>query len=389
MNRKTVNRKTLTKLKIAVNTRLLIKDKIDGIGLFTFEIFKIIAKQHPEHIFYFIFDRKPSAEFIFEKNIQSVVLLPKTRHIYLFPFWYQMLLKKALKRLNPDVFIATDGMFPLKSNIKTLAVIHDLNFEHYPETLPKNVLKYYLNYFPQFAKKAIRIATVSQFSKNDIIKTYQINADKIDVVYNGANIDFKPITEEDALKIKSKYTQQQPYFLFVGTLHPRKNILRLLMAFNRFKTQTNSPIKLVLAGRKMWWTKEINTFFEQMEAKNDVIFTGRISNEELIKITAAAYAITYVPIFEGFGIPLVEAMRCGVPVITSNVTAMPEVVENAGLLVNPFSEEEIANAMLKLVSDEKLRTTLAQKSLQQAAKFNWEKSAQLLLKSIEKTGVKF
>lgn len=373
-------------MKIAVNTRLLIKDKMDGIGLFTFEMLNIITKQHPEISFYFIFDRKPSADFIFGDNVQPVVLWPKTRHIYLFPFWYQIILKKALRRLNPDVFVATDGMFPLRSNINTLAVIHDLNFEHYPETLPKNVLNYYLKYFPQFAKKATRIATVSEFSKNDIVNTYHIKEDKIDVVYNGANSKFQPISFEEKLKVKTTYTQQQNYFLFVGTLHPRKNILRLLMAFNQFKKVTKSKMKLVLAGKKMWWTTEINAFFEQMEAKSDVVFTGRLSEQELIKITAAAYAITYVPIFEGFGIPLVEAMQCGVPVITSNVTSMPEVVEDAGLLVNPFSEEEITQAMIRLAADENLRKELMLKSIQQATKFSWEKSAQLLMDAIMESG---
>jgi len=373
-------------LKIAVNTRLLIKDKMDGIGLFTFEMLNIITKQHPEISFYFIFDRKPSADFIFGDNVQPVVLWPKTRHIYLFPFWYQIILKKALRRLNPDVFVATDGMFPLRSNINTLAVIHDLNFEHYPETLPKNVLNYYLKYFPQFAKNATRIATVSEFSKNDIVNTYHIKEDKIDVVYNGANSKFQPISFEERLKVKTTYTQQQNYFLFVGTLHPRKNILRLLMAFNQFKTVTKSKMKLVLAGKKMWWTTEINAFFEQMEVKSDVVFTGRLSEQELIKITAAAYAITYVPIFEGFGIPLVEAMQCGVPVITSNVTSMPEVVEDAGLLVNPFSEEEITQAMIRLAADENLRKELMLKSIQQATKFSWEKSAQLLMDAIMESG---
>ena len=373
-------------MKIAVNTRLLIKDKMDGIGLFTFEMLNIITKQHPEISFYFIFDRKPSADFIFGDNVQPVVLWPKTRHIYLFPFWYQIILKKALRRLNPDVFVATDGMFPLRSNINTLAVIHDLNFEHYPETLPKNVLNYYLKYFPQFAKNATRIATVSEFSKNDIVNTYHIKEDKIDVVYNGANSKFQPISFEEKLKVKTTYTQQQNYFLFVGTLHPRKNILRLLMAFNQFKKVTKSKMKLVLAGKKMWWTTEINAFFEQMEAKSDVVFTGRLSEQELIKITAAAYAITYVPIFEGFGIPLVEAMQCGVPVITSNVTSMPEVVEDAGLLVNPFSEEEITQAMIRLAADENLRKELMLKSIQQATKFSWEKSAQLLMDAIMESG---
>lgn len=355
---------------------------MDGIGLFIYEIFSLIVAQHPEIDFYFIFDRTPHPKFVFAKNVHTIVIQPKIRHIYLFPYWYQIALRRVLKKINPTIFIATDGMFALKSTITTLAVIHDLNFEHYPKTLPKNVLNYYLKYFPQFAKKATRIVTVSKFSKNDIAEKYQIESSKIDVVYNGASSSFKPISDNEKQKIKEKYTQHQAYFLFVGTLHPRKNILRLLMAFEQFKITTSSAMKLVIVGRKMWWTNELNIFFEQMEAKNDVIFTGRMNDEELIAITAAAYAITYVPIFEGFGIPLVEAMQCGIPVITSNVTSMPEVVENAGLLVNPFVVDEIYNAMIKITKNESLRCELAAKSIQQATKFSWQKSAQLLMEAI-------
>ncbi len=372
-------------MKIAVNTRLVIKNKMDGIGLFTWQTFSLLAKQHPEIDFYFIFDRKPYEEFLAAKNIHPIIIRPITRHIYVFPYWYQIALKNVLKKLKPDIFIATDGMFPLNSNIKTLAIIHDLNFEHHPELLPKNVLNYYKKYFPKFAQQANQIATVSEFSKNDIVQTYKIEASKIDVVFNGASKKFKPISEVEKQIVKDKFTEGVNYFLFVGTIHPRKNVPMLLKAFNQYKLESGSSLKLLIAGKKMWSNAETTQLLNELEHKKDIVFTGRVNDKELAQLTAAAKAITYIPIFEGFGIPLLEGMQCGVPVITSNITSMPEVVGSAGILVNPFNQNEIAQAMQKITTNNNFHKELSSKSILQATKFSWEKTAQLVMESINKT----
>lgn len=372
-------------MKIAVNTRLLLKDQMDGIGLFTFESFKKIVLTHPEIEFVFIFDRTPHPDFIFAKNITPKVIAPPARHPWLYVIWYQISLKRLLKKLNPDIFVATDGMIPLNCKTKTLAVIHDLNFVHHPEHLPKLLRNYYCKYFPKFAHQANRIATVSEFSKQDVCKTYQIDESKIDVVYNGPNENFVPLITSEQTKIKEQYTDGYDYFLFIGTLHPRKNLINLFKSFELFKTTTKSPKKLLIVGRKMWWTPEIENTLNNLSVKNDVLFAGRVDKEELYKITASAYALAYVPIFEGFGIPLVEAMSCGTPVISSNITSMPEVVEDAGILVDPFSVEDISNAMIRMNDEHCLRSKLSEKSLIQAQKFSWQKTADLLWNSIQKT----
>lgn len=358
---------------------------MDGIGLFTLESFKKIVSAHPEVEFVFIFDRTPHPEFIFAKNISAQIISPQARHPFLYLIWYQFSLKKLLNKINADVFVATDGMIPLKTKTKTLSVIHDLNFEHHPEHLPKLIRNYYCKYFPKFAHQSTRIATVSTFSKQDICKTYQIDESKIDVVFNGPNENFVPITSSEQTTVKVQYTDGYDYFLFVGTLHPRKNLINLFKAFEQFKINTKSPKKLLVVGRKMWWTPEIEAALNSLSVKDDIIFAGRVSEQELYKITASAYALTYVPIFEGFGIPLVEAMSCGTPVITSNITSMPEVVDDAGILINPFSVDEIAKAMIKMNQEHCLRGNLSQKSLIQSKKFSWQKTADLLWDSIQKT----
>ena len=372
-------------MKIAVNTRLLIKDQMDGIGWFTYESFKHIVANNPSVEFVFIFDRQPDADFIFAENVKPEVIGPQARHAMLYKIWYQYSLPRLLKKIKPDIFIGTDGMIPLKTNTKTLSVIHDLNFEYYPEYLPSVLAKYYIKNFRKFAEKATRIATVSGYSKQDIIKIYHTNKEKIDVVYNGSKENFTPASDEEKIHIQNKYTKGAPYFLFIGTLHPRKNLINLFKAFDLFKSTTDSDFKLLIVGRKMWWTKKIQAVFHNLKHKDDILFAGRVNDDELCKVTAGAYALTYVPVFEGFGIPLVEAMSCGIPVITSNVTSMPEVVEEAGILVDPFSVEEIALAMTNIVADHLLRNELVAKSKIQAKKFSWEKTADLLWKSIIKT----
>jgi glycosyltransferase involved in cell wall biosynthesis len=236
-------------------------------------------------------------------------------------------------------------------------VFHDLNFEHYPKDLPWIERKFYRHYFPAYAHKASRIATVSEYSKNDTVGLYGVDKNKIDVVYNGANEAFKPIGEATKTEIKNKYTSGSQYFIFVGSLHPRKNLARLFTAFDVFKKTDCQNIKLLIVGEKKWWTPEINAAFEKMEYKKDVVFTGRLSAANLHLVLASALATAYVSYFEGFGIPIVESYFCDVPVITSNVTSMPEVSGDASLLVDPFSIDSIANALTRMATDEKLRAS--------------------------------
>jgi glycosyltransferase involved in cell wall biosynthesis len=371
-------------MDIAVNARLLIKDKLEGIGWFTYESFKRITTQHPEHHFFFIFDRPFHPDFIFSDNITPIILSPQARHPFLFWIWFDYSLPPLLRQLKPDLFVSPDGYISTRSNIKSLAVIHDLNFEHYPKDLPYTVRKYYRHFFPIFASKATRIATVSKFSKEDIIHQYHIPPEKIDVVYDGSSEVYSPLNEEEIKEVRNKYTGRAPYFVFIGSLHPRKNLANLFHAFDDFKKQKPSDVKLAIVGERKWWTKEIRQAYNQMDFPADVVFCGRQKLKELRNILGAALALTYVSYFEGFGIPIVEAFRCKVPVITSNVTSMPEVAGDAALLVDPFSPSSIAEAMRKIDEDPELRKELIRRGTVRSDEFTWQKTADRLWASIEK-----
>ncbi|MCF8369229.1 MAG: glycosyltransferase family 4 protein [Bacteroidales bacterium] len=370
-------------MKIAVNTRLLIKDKLEGIGWFTFENLKRITTQHPEHEFFFIFDRHFSDDFVFSNNIHPLVISPQARHPFLYYLWFEYSIPHVLKKIKPDLFFSPDGYLSLSADVKSMNVFHDLNFEHYPEDLPFFERKYYRHFFPRYAHKAAHIATVSEYSKSDVVKQYGIAPEKISVVYNGANEKFKPVNALTQKEIRAELTGGSPYFVFVGALHPRKNLVNLFKAFDLFKPSDDQNLKLVVVGEKKWWTEDIRRTYEGLKFREDVIFSGRLGIDKLTKVVGSALALTYVSYFEGFGIPIVEAYNAGVPVITSDITSMPEVAGDAALLIDPFSPQSIADAMHKIAKDEKLRDDLIMKGRNQKKEFTWQKSSERLWKAIE------
>lgn len=369
-------------MKIAVNTRLLLKDKLEGIGWVAYECLRRMVISHPEVEFHFIFDREPDPKFIFADNVKPVVLFPPARHPFLYIAFFEFAVTRYLRKIKADLYLSPDGYLSLRSKVKQIAVFHDLNFEHFPQDFPKIHLWHYKKFFPKYAKKADKIITVSEFSKKDICECYGINPDKIEVAYNGANEIFSPVSEDVKKEIQNKYTEGNPYFMFVGSLHPRKNLARLFTSFDLFKKRNNNDIKLVIVGSKRWWTEPIKNAYEAMTHKDDVIFTGRLSAEDLHLVTASALASVYVSYFEGFGIPIVEGFKCDTTVITSNVTSMPEVANDAALLVDPFKEESIADAMEKIL-DEEVRNDLIEKGRIRRQDFSWDKAAEIWWKVLE------
>ncbi len=372
-------------MRIAVNTRMLLPHRLEGIGYFCLEAFSRITRNHPEHEFIFLFDRPFDNRYIFGPNVRGIAAGPPARHPLLWYWWYEHTLPRIFKEIKPDLFVSPDGYMSLRSKVKTLTVIHDINFEHYPGDLPFFNRTYYRHYFPKYARQSNRIATVSDFSRHDISKYYQVPAEKIDVVYNGVNEGFHPLDIATISRVRQALTDGQPYFLFIGALHARKNILHHLKAFDDFKSRSGSTIKFVFAGIKRWWTNEMEDCLSNLQHRSDVIFTGRVDEDQLHRIAAASFAVMYVSNFEGFGIPILEGMRSGVPVITSNVTSMPEVAGGAALLANPFDATSMSDAMLQLLNDEPLRTGLIQKGLERSAQFSWNHTAENLWQSMLRT----
>lgn len=371
-------------MKIAVNTRLLLKDKLEGIGWFTYETLKRITTQHPEHEFYFIFDREYDKDFVFAENVKPIVLAPPTRHPFLWILWFEYRIPRLLKKIGADVFVSTDGYISLRTDIPQIDVIHDINFVHNPKQLPRLTSWYYNKYFVKFAQKATHIGTVSEFSKKDICNTYDIDSEKVTVCYNGSNEKYKPISETEKNEIRNKYSDGKKYFVFVGALSPRKNVDGLLRSFDIFKKRYQSDTKLLIVGGSLHKTGAIENVYAEMDSKDDVVFTGRLGTEELSKIVAASESLTYIPHFEGFGIPLLEAMYAETAIISGDATSLPEVVGDAALICPTTDYNKVAENMYKVISDDKLRESLIENGRRQRQKFSWQHTSELLWKCIEK-----
>ncbi len=358
-------------MNIGINTRLLLPNKLEGIGWFTYEVVKRITRNHPEHQFYLFFDRNYDSRFVFSDNCHPIVLHPQARHPILYKIWFNHRIPRALKKHKIDLFFSPDGFLSLKTDVPQIPVIHDLNFEHIPEDLPSKHTNYYKTYMPQYARKAKAILTVSEYSKQDIVATYNVDPTKIHVAYNGASEKFKPITSETAQLIRQKYAKGHPYFIYVGALHKRKNIARMLEAFDRFKSENANNLQLVIVGERLFKSPDIDATFNKMKHQDAVIFTGRLEQGELTQVVAAAKAMVYVSYFEGFGIPVLEALQSGVPVLTANKTSLPEVGGEVAVYCDPFDVTSIQKGMEEVATKSFEISSL----LAQASKFSWDKTA--------------
>ena len=366
-------------MRIAVNTRLLLSGRLDGIGWFTCESLRRIVVAHPEHDFFFLFDRKPDRQFIFSDNVHPVVLHPQARHPLLWQLYFEWSVPRALRKLDADLFVSTDGWIPLHCNIPVLDVIHDLNFEHSPDFLRPSHQRYMKYFFPRFARSATRIATVSEFSKKDIVDTYGIDSMKIDVVYNGSHDFYQPCTELQRQAIRDRYADGNPFFIFIGTISKRKNLANILLAYNLFrKSHPDSLTRMLVVGGRYGSYPELDVAINGSEYKDDTYFIGHVDSQLLSQLLSSAEALVYASVFEGFGIPIIEAFYAETPVITANVTSMPEVAGNAALLVDPLSVDDIAHAMSRLADEPGLREDLISRGKDRRTLFSWQRTSNLL-----------
>jgi glycosyltransferase involved in cell wall biosynthesis len=365
-------------MNIAINCWVLRNKKLDGIGFFTVNTLPILIDDHPEVRFHILCDRNFNEDYFNFPNVTIYRIFPPFRHPLLYIPFMEVVVPFFLRRIKPDVFLSMEGFLSLLSSSKQIPVVYDINFEHRPEDMSFFNRYYFTFFFRRFVRKSFRIATISEYSKRDISAFYGISESKIDNVSCGIKSDLAPLTEQEVVQMRRKWTNGAPYFFFVGSMHPRKNIGRLIEAFNLFKASVSSDCKLVLAGSILWAKSDLERIYLHSPFRDDVVFTGRVTDRELNQLLGASMALSYVPLFEGFGLPIVEAFQTEVPVICSNLTSMPEVAGGAALLVDPYDINDIANAMIRIYENSALRMELVEKGKQQRKQFTWDRTAKLL-----------
>lgn len=365
-----------------------------GAGRLAVELIKSLAKV----------DRKNSYRIYvpFKKPVNKPLQMPdvcKTmfagqnskweyRHTGFNRLWSQATLPFYLYKDKPypDVFLTLSHYIPRFCPCPSANFVFDLSYLRFPNMFKKRDLYKLKNWTAYSVRKAAKVITISKASKADIIHFYNLDSGKIKVVYPGVFMKVKSASK----KLKVKYGIAGEYILYVGTLQPRKNLVRLIEAFNKLKSQnsklksTSKKLKLVIVGRKGWLYENIFKKVEDLNLTQDVVFTGFVPDEELPAFYEGAKCLVLVSLYEGFGLPVLEAMSYGTPVVISNVSSLPEVAGEAGIYVDPNDTSDIANGILKILKKPNREyKKLSEKCENQAKKFSWEKTANEVLKVLE------
>ena len=308
--------------------------------------------------------------------------LPTSRPVVRI-FWEQVVQPFALRKERVDLLHALAFVVPLLSPCSSVVTIYDLSFLLYPESF-KRFKRFYLGLFTRLsARRARRIIAISESTKRDVVRLLGVPPEKVEVVYCGIDEAFRPLAADQVAAFRSKHGLPECFILFVGTIEPRKNVTRLIEAFADLRsfdvTQDRfamSDLRLVIGGAKCWFYQDVFARVEELGLEGQVMFPGYIPVSELPLWYNAAELFVYPSLYEGFGLPPLEAMACGTPVVTANTSSLPEVVDEAGLTVDPLDVEGLAQAMRRVLDDEALRQEMRERGLKRAEGFSWTKTAQ-------------
>lgn len=368
-------------MKIAIDIRETTNGKA-GKGYYTLHLVNELLRLDTQNT-YILYTDKPSE--IFENNDRVQV---KVVSSFISIFWHKSVLNDAYKE-NVDIFFApTSYIIPSihdPKKIKIIMTVHDLVAFLLPDRHNRKAVITEKAFLKKALEKVAKIITVSKNTKKDLANYFSMDENEIEVIYPGASSAFKPLFGagmEVVEDFRKAIDLTAPFILGVGTLEPRKNFITLIKSFAQIADDFPDHL-LIIAGKKGWYYNDIFKTVQELKIENKVRFFGYVSEEELVKLYNGARVFVYPSLYEGFGLPPLDAMQCGCPVITSNVSSLPEVVGNAAITVNPNDINALAIEIKKVLSDNQLRKKMRDDGLDQAREFSWEKSAKRLLELFE------
>ena len=369
---------------LAINTIPFLKEEKEDV--FFYETFSRIIRAHPEHTFIFISEYSsnlfPSSQNVIDANIGAA---PK-HHLSLL-IWFHFKIKKILKEYKPDIFISK-GICFLTSKMPQILIAPDVSFTYPPSFVSKKNTPFYKKATSLFFKKAETIITFSEFEKTAILKKDKIEPDKIKVIYRGINETDNAINFQEREEIKNKYSDGNEYFLYPETISSQNNLINLLKAFSAFKKRQRSSMQLIIAGKP---GKDFNEFSKSLELykfKKEVKLFPDLPSKEIEKIIASSYAIVYPVVCAASTTMLLKAMKNEIPLLVSSADTMPEICADSALYFSPENYKDIAEKLMLIFKDEKLRKELIEKGKELTKKYNWNESAEILWKTIEAVEIK-
>jgi glycosyltransferase involved in cell wall biosynthesis len=364
-----------------------------GTETYSLHLIRALLAQEKGHHFRLYFNQTPSPD-LFPGGADRRVM-PFTR------LWTHLRLSWEMQSAPPDVLFVPSHVLPVIHPRRCVVTVHDLGYHYYPEahTLFQNA---YLRWSTRYnARTATRVLADSDATRKDLLRYYRIPEERIVVVYPGRDEALSRVNDPQVLEaVRARYGLSESYFLYVGTLHPRKNLVRLVKAFadlvGASRVRSEAPdgsradpvpeLQLVLAGQKGWLYEEILAKVRKLGLGDRVILTGYVPAADLPGLLSGALAFVFPSLYEGFGLPVLEAMACGTPVICSNVSSLPEVGGDAALQVDPLETEGLVEAMSQLITDEGLRKTLVERGYEQIQRFSWQRCASQVLQVLEDAG---
>ncbi len=356
-----------------------------GIGRITRELVRALAEIDHTNEYLLIHAREAKIPEGFPSNFSGFALPLSERTATML--WQRLSLPLPVDFFTGrlDLFHSPDFVLPPLRRGEALVTIHDLTFLIYPECADRRLAEYLSKRVPKAVERARVVLADSECTRQDLVRLLKVPREKIEVVYGGVNPEFVPVTDESMLhRVQERYDLDEPFILSVGRLEPRKNFSRLIDAYWLLRQESGLPHRLLLAGEEGWLCGGLFAQVERLELENEVIFLGFVPEEALPALLSLAAVFAYPSLYEGFGLPPLEAMACGAPVVASNSSCLPEVLGEAALFVDPADVTALAETLHRVLADKQLSQDMSRKGLERAAHFPWSASAQKLLAVYER-----
>ena len=366
-------------MRIGIDASRATAARRTGTENYSLHLIRALLALDAGHEFQLYFNQPPRPD-LFPADVEQRVL-PFPR------LWTHLRLSWEMLSQAPDVLLVPSHVLPLVHPRRSVVTVHDLGYQYYPEThtLGQNL---YLRWSTRFnARAAARVVVDSEATRQDLVRYYGTPEEKIVVVYPGRDESLAPVSDPAALAaVRERYKLAGPYLLYVGTLHPRKNLVRLVQAFAALlgsAVALPANLLLVLAGQKGWLYDDILAQVRKLGLTERVILTGYVPDADLPALLSGAQAFVFPSLYEGFGLPVLEAMACGTPVICSNASSLPEVAGEAALTVDPLATEALVEALVRVLTDAALRHSLVEQGFRQMRRFSWSRCARETLRILE------